>query len=127
MQLRSHSFLGGAPDEPKLPLPRLAAYVRKAEKFEGFRLSFPEPTTIPGRKPAEADEARLFGVQLKPELLETILEVGTKANCVTLVLKPHHEIVGETDNNHFTDSDVFSPVLDPLVERVVKIDVRKER
>ena len=62
-QLRSHPWRYRAPDEEKLPRPRLPADVRETEEVEGLRLAeIPLSATL-GRIATELNETGLLGMQ----------------------------------------------------------------
>ncbi len=54
----------------KLPVSRLTAHVRKAEKIEGLRFPLTTPLSSVGRKAPTLDQPRLLRVQFQIELLE---------------------------------------------------------
>src|SRR5262250_3698214 len=66
-----------APDR-KLTRPRLAAYVRQAEKVEGLRFALTTPLAPFACPTPKLNEARLLRVQFKVEPVESLPQVASK-------------------------------------------------
>jgi hypothetical protein len=43
------------------------------------------------------------------------------------MLESGNEVIGKTDENHFSVRLLLSPLLDPEIEYVVQVDVRQQR
>src|ERR687897_3803567 len=100
--------------------------MREAEELERPRL--PGATRPPslGSEPPELDQARLVGMQLQAEPRESLAQAGPKALRIVTMLKAQHAVVGETHDDHLAARVPPSPLLDPKVEDVVQVDVRKQ-
>jgi hypothetical protein len=99
----------------------------KPRKSKVSGLPFPRSRLICLGKSAKANQARLVRVHLEPEAFETLLEVGPESDRVGLLLEAHHEVVSVADDDYFAARVSLPPLLYPQVERVVQVNVRKER
>lgn len=64
-------------------------------------------------EPPEADQARLLGVERKPESGQALLQIAGKLLDVGLMLKPQHDIIGVPDDDHLAAGVPRAPLLDP--------------
>ena len=74
--------------------------MREAEKLERLRLAEPTSLAITGGVPPELDQPRLLGVQLQTELREPVAQLSPEPFGVLPVLKPHHEVISPTHDDH---------------------------
>ena len=112
-QLRSHSRFGCATKQHELSRLRLPTDVREAEEVERLRLSQSKTALISFRIAAETNQSCLVGMQLQPELLQSLAEGSSKSNRIALVLKREHDIVGVTDHCHLAVRRTLPPLLYP--------------
>ena len=101
--------------------------MREAEKPESLRLAESSRLAIPSGEPPELDKPRLLGVQLQVELREPAAKIRPEPLSVIPILETHHGVVGETHDNHVAARVPLSPLVNPQVEDVVRVDVREER
>src|SRR5258708_27361833 len=111
----------------EMPLPGLPATMREAQEVERFR--FPAATLSPIllRIAAKLDDARFVGVQFQPELRESLAQLRQEPLRFMSMLESGNEVIGKTDENHFSVRLLLSPLLDPEVEYIVQVDVRQQR
>jgi hypothetical protein len=69
----------------------------------------------------------LVGVQLESEALEALTQVGTEPSHVDLMLESQRKVVRVPHDDHVAARLARSPLLNPQVEHVVKVDVCEER
>ncbi len=110
--------------EPSRPR-RVRTLVREAEKVE--RLGPPLAASFSSfdRIAAELDQTRFPFVQLQAELGETYLKCVQARRRLAVVLETDHEVIRITYHNHIATAAVFPPPLDPQVEHVVQVHVRR--
>ena len=67
--------------------------MREPQEVEGLRL---EPTgfAVLSGVAAELDGPSLLGMQLQPEALQSLPEIGEEAPSIVLELEAHHRLVG---------------------------------
>ena len=99
----------------------------KPRKLERLRPTEPAPYSVHGGVPPELDQARLLGVQLQGELRESFAQIAQEPLRVIPMLKAHHEVVGETHDDHIAVRVPASPLVGPQIEDVMQVDVRKQR
>jgi hypothetical protein len=109
------------PQKQEAPGSALPAYVPEAQGREGLRLSQSAPASTFGRIHAELDQSRLVGMQLQPELLESLLELGLEPFGILPVLEAHDEIVRETDDDDVTFRVSLSPIV--MVQVVTRAEI----
>ena len=127
-QLRLQAFAHRLPQHGKPSIaPLLPADVRKAEKVESLRL--PSSTLLPvlGRKRTELQKPCLVGMQFQRELPESLLQLGPEPLGIRFPLEPHHDVIGETHDDHVALRSLPAPGLDPEVEHVVQVDIGHQR
>jgi hypothetical protein len=125
VQLGRHPLRVGDPLELETSLPRLRARVRETEEAKRLRLAEPALFPLLGGEPPEPDQARLLGVELQVELREPLAKVRPEPLGVVPMLEAHHEVVGETHDDHVPVRVPSPPLVSPEVKDVVRIDVRK--
>src|SRR5258705_606155 len=108
-------------------LPRLPADMREPKELERLRLAEPTRCAIPGGVPAELDQPRLLGVQLQTEFREPVAKVSPELLCVFPMLKSHHEVVSEANDDDVTVRVPSPPLVSPQIKDVVRVDVPEQR
>src|SRR5439155_12215942 len=93
-QLRLPSRAHRLPQHRELPLPRLPAAVREAEKVEGLGSPVASAPPTGRRKAAELDEARLVGMQRQPEPREALAQLSEELLGLLPMLESHDEVIG---------------------------------
>lgn len=100
IQFGLHLLAFGPAQHDELSLSALTAYVRKAQKIESLRLTFPASCPVFSHEATELDQARLFHVEFQmepgksfPHFLQELIGFGP-------VLESKDRIVGETDHYH---------------------------
>ncbi len=111
----------------ELPLPGRGTAVRETQEVEGLGLPQATPATVLRRKAAELEQARLVGVQFQAEASQALAQVRQEPLGFVPILESHHEIVGETHHDDLTAGGPASPLVDPLIERVVQVEVAQQR
>ena len=101
--------------------------MREAQELERLRLAETPLLPLLGGEPPELDQARLLGIQLQAELREPVAKVRPEPLSVIPMLETHHEVVGETHDDHFTARVPSPPLVSPQVKDVVQVDVRQQR
>src|SRR5271163_3703862 len=110
------------PDYREAPASGLRANMREAQKVKRLGLSLTAPLPVVGRIPAELHKPRLVGMQLQPELAQSLRQFLPALPGIRLVLKSQHDVVGEPDHDYLAPRSLLTPRPDPQVERVVQID-----
>src|SRR5438552_7762429 len=127
LQLRLHSFSHRLSHHLKLPLPCLSAYMRESKKVERLRFAFSALLSVLRCLPSELDQSSLFFIQRQVEPAQSFAQFYLKQFCLAPMLKPHNKVVCVAHYNYFSSCSSLPPLLHPLIEPVVKIDVRKHR
>src|SRR5438128_2169873 len=122
-QLRLPSRAHRLPQHRELPLPRLPATVREAEKVEALGSPVAPASPVGRREAAELDEARLVGMQRQPELREPLAQLGEELLRLLPMLESHDEVIGEAHDHDISARLLLPPPLDPEIEHVVQIEV----
>src|SRR5207247_10941036 len=91
LQLRLPPHAHRLPQHRELPLPRLSAAVREAEKVEALGSPAAPASPVGRREAAELDEARLVGMQRQPELREPLAQLGEELLGLLPMLESHDE------------------------------------
>jgi hypothetical protein len=99
------------------------ANVREAQEIERLRLPDTPLRAMLGRKTPKLDQASLVGVQFQVELRKPLTKIVEEPICITTVLEPDDEVIGEAGDDHVATSVPVSPLPDPPVEDVVQIHV----
>src|SRR5271163_2391082 len=97
--------------------------MREAQKIERLGLSLTAPLPVFSRIPAKLQKPRLVGMQLQPELAQSLRQFLPTLLGLRLVLKSQHEVIGEPDHDYLAPRSLLTPCPDPQVERVVQIHV----
>lgn len=100
--------------------------MREPQKVERLRPSLPLATPSIRRKPSELDQARFIGVKNQPELGEPFPHICQKSPRRLFLLKAHYTVVRITDNDDCSPLWLFTPVVNPLIEGVMQIDIRQQ-
>src|SRR5213593_3965108 len=127
LQLRLPPHAHRLPQHRELPLPRLSAAVREAEKVEALGSPAAPASPVGRREAADLDEARLVGMQRQPELREPLAQLGEELLGLLPMLESHDEVVGEAHDHDLSARLLLSPPLDPEIEHVVQVEVGQQR
>ena len=127
MQLGSHPLRGRGAPHHVAPAPGLAADVREAHEVERLRSPESPLCSTLGGEPSELDQARLLGLQLKCEPGKPLAQARQEPFGVAMVLETRNEIISEPHDDHVATCVPPSPLVGPLVEDVVEVDVREQR
>src|SRR5437773_1349312 len=127
LQLRLPPHAHRLPQHRELPLPRLSAAVREAEKVEALGSPAAPASPVGRREAAELDEARLVGMQRQPELREPLAQLGEELLGLLPMLESHDEVVGEAHDHDLSARLLLSPPLDPEIEHVVQVEIGQQR
>src|SRR5213593_3873865 len=123
LQFRQQSPSHRLPQDREPSPPRLRTTMCEAEEIERLRLALSTPFPIPVRKPAELDQACLFGVQFQPKPRETFAQFSQESLGISSMLEPHDKVVSVPHDDHVALRLLLSPSVGPEVEHVVKVDV----
>ena len=93
-----------ATDGETIALPGPAADVREPEKVKRFRLPLSPFGTVCFRKSSEFDQSGLFPVDFQSELGKSFPHFFKESFRLAPILKPHDEIIGVANDDHFTVS-----------------------
>jgi hypothetical protein len=104
-----------------------ATDMSKTKKVERFRLSKTTAFSIFSRKAAEFNQPGLIRMQRKRELFQPLPHIFQEPFRVSFVLKAHDKVIGVPHYDDLTSGVVFTPVIGPKVERIVKIDIGQKR
>ena len=127
-QLPLQSLAHRLPQNGKHPVTSLpSANVRKAEKVECLRFPFSTLLSVSSRKAAEFQQARLVGMQFQLELPKSLRHLDPEPYGIRLLLKSHHDVIGEPHDDHVAAGLLPTPGLDPKVEHVMQIKVGQQR
>src|SRR6516225_9010289 len=111
----------------EVPLPGPSADVREPQEVERFRLAFPTLTPILFRKAAKFDDSCLIGMQLKAEVRKSFAQLRQELLCVIPMLESCHKVISKPREDDLCACVPPSPLPDPEIECVVKIDIRQQR
>ena len=92
LQLGHQAFSSRLPPDTEVALPVLAAIMRKPQKIEGLRFSFPPPPPTSLGPTAELDQSRLVHVQFQSELRQSIGQLLTESLSVVPILQFQSEL-----------------------------------
>ena len=115
------------PEDEAAAIPTVRAVMREAEKVERLRIAEASSASVRNREPPELKEPRLVGMKGEPEACEPHLEVCKELLCFVPVLEADDGVIRIADDNYVAFGGSLSPVLDPEIVDVVKIDVRQQR
>ena len=80
-----------------------------------------------GREAPELDQPRFLVVQPQPELREPLAKLGEEPLGVVPMLEAHHSVVSEPHSDDIAARLATPPLVDPQVEDVMQVHVRKQR
>ncbi len=104
-----------------------ATDMSKTKKVERFRLSKTTAFSIFSRKAAEFNQPGLIRMQRKREFSQPLPHIFQEPFRVSFVLKAHDNVIGVPHYDDLTAGVVFTPVIGPKVERIVKMDIGQKR
>src|SRR5438128_4830322 len=126
-QLRLHSLPHRLAHYREPSPSRLPADVREAQKVERLRFPLASTLPIPHCMPAELDQPSLFFMQRQLELSQSLTQFLLKPLGIIPVLKANNKVVCVPHDYYRSWCRSLPPLLCPLIENVVKIDVRQHR
>src|SRR2546426_599388 len=127
LQLRLPPRAHRLPQHRELPLPRLPATVREAEKVDARGSPVAPAPSADRREAAELDEARLVGMQRPPEPRQPRAQLGEALLSLLPMLESHDEVIGEAHDHDVSARLLLSPPLDPEIEHVVQVKIGQQR
>ena len=101
--------------------------MREAEEVERLGLPLSAPLPVIDRIRTKLQQPRFLGMQFELELAESFRQFSPEQFNTRLHLKSHHDVIGETHDDHVALRALPTPGLDPQVEDIVEIDVRQQR
>src|SRR5579872_1792591 len=107
--------------------PDRAADVRESQKVKCLRFPRPSPLPVLCRKPPEFNQACLLRVQFQSVFGHALLQLLQKPLSFPPVLKPQHKVIRIPDDHHIAPCEFPAPLFCPLVERVMQVDIGKQR
>src|SRR5262245_6368080 len=125
IQLRLHSLPHRLAIYRKPALPCLTADVREAKKVEGLRFALAPLPPVARCVPSKLDQSSLSFMQLQVEFAHPLAQFPLEPFSVLLMLEADNEVVRVSHDDHRSPCLLLTPSLHPLVEDVVKIDIRK--
>jgi hypothetical protein len=99
----------------------------KAQKEEGLRSSLAPARPVRRSEPAELDQAGLAFMKAESELGETFAQGLQQSLCVASIFAEQDVIIGESNETDVPSRLPPLPLLYPLIEAVVQIDVGEDR
>ena len=111
----------------EVSLPGPSADVREPQEVERFRLAFPTLTPILFRKAAKFDDSCLIGMQLQAEVRTSFAQLRQELLCFLPMLESCHKVISKPREDDLSACVPPSPLPDPEIECVVKIDIRQQR
>src|SRR6266446_170713 len=127
LQLRLPPRAHRLPQHRELPLPRLPATVREAEKVEALGSPVAPAPPADRREAAELDEARLVGMQRQPAPRQPLAQLGEARLGLLPLLESHDEVIGEAHDHDVSARLLLSPPLNPEIEPVVQVKMGQQR
>src|SRR4029077_3109921 len=124
-QLRLHPLPHRLAEHHEGPTSRLPADMREPKKVEGLRFALASLLAVARRMPSKLDQASLSFMQLQLEFAQPFTQLSLEPVSVLPMLEADNEVVRISHNDHCSSCFLLPPSLHPLVEYVVKIDVRK--
>ena len=101
------------------------AVVREPQKREGLRFPLTTPLPIRLRKPTKFDQSRLLRMEFQREARQPFPKLSQEPLGVLALLKADHQVVSVADKHHLSARYLPAPCLNPQVEHIVQIHVRK--
>jgi hypothetical protein len=100
---------------------------RESQEVKALGLPGTPRTSIHRCMPAEFEQTRFVGMQCQAESREALAQVGAELLSVVLVLEPHDEVIGETDDHNVAVRLLLTPSVSPKIEDIVQVDVGQQR
>src|SRR5436853_5399422 len=125
-QLPPHPLRDRDPRHLETAFTGLPTDVGEAQKVERLRLAESPLLPLLGGEPPELDQPCLPGLQLQLEHGESLAQVRQELLSFFFVLEAHDEVVGVAHDDHVTPRLPLPPLVGPLVEDVVQVDVREQ-
>ena len=127
LERRTESIWRSSPNKQKLSSLGLSTHMCEPKKLEGLRLPLTTFCASLGCEQPKHEQACLFGVQLQEEAPQSPTEFPKEVPRVCFFLKSNNEVVGVPHGDDLAAGMPLPPLLDPQIDGVVQIDVRKER
>ena len=101
--------------------------MRETEKVEALGFAFPSSAPVLLGLSAKLDQTRLLRVQAQSELLHPFPQIFEELLGFMPVLESHHDVIGVANDDAVTFRLPLPPLVRPLVEGVMQVDVREQR
>src|SRR4029450_7740984 len=124
-QLRLHPLPHRLAKHREGPPSRLPADMREPKKVEGLRFALASSLPVARRMPSKLDQASLSLMPLQLHFAPPFAQLPLEPVSVLSMLEADNEVVRISHDDHCSSCFLLTPSLRPLVEYVVKIDVRK--
>src|SRR6202163_229344 len=113
LQLRHHPlFRRLTPDHKQAPW-TAPTLVNESEECERLCFLLSPLAPVHGRKPAELQQTRLLRMKFQIELRQPLPKLVQESLGISLILKPHHQIVRVADNNNLPARHLLTPCFHP--------------
>src|SRR5258705_2079729 len=99
--------------------------MRESKKVECLQFPISALLSVLRCLPSQLDQSSLFFVQRQVETPQSLAQFFLKQFCLAPMLKPYNKVVRVAHHDYFSSCSSPPPLLHPLIERIVKIDVRK--
>ena len=126
-KLNSNPLADAMPVYGEFPISVLTTYMGKTKEIKRLRFSFTLALAVLNCKPTKLDQPRFVLMQFQAKLRKSFPKIDQKPFSVFLVLKAHHEVIAEPDNDNLTTAMLTPPLVGPQIKHVMKIDVGKQR
>src|SRR5450830_154138 len=123
--LHSHSLLHRQTSNLEQALSVGTAAMRESEKVERFRLLLSPSFAVCRCKSTKLDQPRLRRVQGQPKFIQSLLHCGKETSGCFSILESEHTVIGIAHDNHISPCISATPLLRPLIEGVMQVDVRQ--
>src|SRR2546423_1926078 len=127
LQLGPHPLRDRDPLERVAPAPGLPADVREAEELERLRPTEAPRRPVLGGEPPKLDQPRLLGLQLQPELRQSLAQLRLEPLRVLPMLEAHDEVIRVTHQDYVSSRAAAPPALGPLVKGVMQGHIGEQR
>src|SRR4030095_10909611 len=125
LQLRLHPLPHRLAKHRIPPTSCLPANMREPKKVEGLRFALASLLPVARRMPSKLDQSSLSLMQLQLVFAHPFAQLSLEPCRVLPRLEADNEIVRISHDDHCSSRFLLTPSLHPLVEYVVKVDVRK--
>src|SRR5450830_1791336 len=125
-ECRSHSLLHRQACDLKSALPVSATAVRKSKEVERFRLTLSPTFAIGCGKSTKLDQPRLCRIQGQPKFRQPFFHCCQKPSGCFFTLESEHTVISVAHDNHISPCISATPLLRPLIESVMQVDVRQQ-